>query len=235
MIRIGCSGWAKGHAVYRSEFSAVEIQESFYNLLPLSRAEKWKREFPPDFIFALKAPQLITHLPASPTYRRLKKPVSEDKKDRFGFFRNTPEFFEAWAQAAEFAALLGARDVIFQCPKSFTPSSENKKALKGFFKKAGKTPFRLGLEVRGAWTRDDVKPFVDSGYCYHVIDPFFQTQYGDEFIYYRLHGKGTYHYRYSAEELEELAQKTGAARDGYIFFNNVPMRDNALEFKKLSS
>ncbi len=38
---------------------------------------------------------LITHAPSSPTYRMLRTPVPEGKRDAFGFFRPTAEVWAA--------------------------------------------------------------------------------------------------------------------------------------------
>ena len=48
-------------AYYASQFSTVEINNTFYNLPERSAVAGWAAEVPADFVFAVKAPQQITH------------------------------------------------------------------------------------------------------------------------------------------------------------------------------
>ncbi len=49
----------------------LELQKTFYRPPRLPTAERWRRETPAEAEFTLKAWQLITHEPSSPTYRRV--------------------------------------------------------------------------------------------------------------------------------------------------------------------
>ena len=71
-LRIGCCGWSEARARYFADFRLIELQEPFYEMPARALAEKWRCAAPPGFEYCLKAWQLITHTPASPTYRRLK-------------------------------------------------------------------------------------------------------------------------------------------------------------------
>lgn len=46
---------------YASHFRAVEINSSFYRMPDAATLKSWAAEVPKDFVFALKAPQQITH------------------------------------------------------------------------------------------------------------------------------------------------------------------------------
>lgn len=83
-IRIGTSGWVyppwrgtfypkgvtqKQELTYlSSQLNSVEINGSFYSLQRPSSYEKWARETPDDFVFAVKGSRFITHM------KRLKDP-----------------------------------------------------------------------------------------------------------------------------------------------------------------
>ena len=68
---IGCCGWPEARARYFEHFPVVELQTTFYQPPSPELAEKWRSQAPPEFIFSLKAWQLITpralqsHLPAA--------------------------------------------------------------------------------------------------------------------------------------------------------------------------
>lgn len=52
---------AKMLAFYAARFETVEINATFYRMPQPSMFEKWMAQVPPAFLFALKAPQRITH------------------------------------------------------------------------------------------------------------------------------------------------------------------------------
>ena len=134
-ITIGCCGFAESQDKYFVEFPAIEIQQTFYQPPEVETARRWREKAPADFEFALKAWQLITHAASSPTYRRLRTPLSEKAKKRAGAFQPTDEVWQAWETTREIAEALQARFIIFQCPASFEPSTENQSNLRRFFKK----------------------------------------------------------------------------------------------------
>ena len=76
--------------------------------------ERWRREVPSDFEF--KARQLITHDARSPTYRRLKRKLSQRERQEAGYFRTTAIVKEAWDTTLASAKALRAKSILFQCP-----------------------------------------------------------------------------------------------------------------------
>lgn len=76
-LRIGTQGWnysdwegvfypdgtrpAAFLATYARAFSTVEIDSTFYAVPPVTTVRGWYERTPPDFIFALKFPQAVTH------------------------------------------------------------------------------------------------------------------------------------------------------------------------------
>jgi uncharacterized protein YecE (DUF72 family) len=46
---------------YATKFNAVEIDSTFYRIPPATTVNGWYEKTPPDFIFAAKVPQVITH------------------------------------------------------------------------------------------------------------------------------------------------------------------------------
>src|SRR6202020_2366429 len=88
---IGCCGWAGSQANYFSQFPVIEIQSTFYDPPALRVAVRWKEIAPPEFEFCIKAWQLITHSPSSPTYRRLRKPIDPSERASLGSFQDTDE------------------------------------------------------------------------------------------------------------------------------------------------
>lgn len=229
-LRVGCCGWPAGRATYYGHFRLVEIQETFYNLPRLATAERWRAGAPEGFEFTLKAPQLITHEPTSPTYRRLRIPLAETAKRRYGAFKPTAEVLEAWRATAALARAVGARVVVFQCPASFTPTAQHRRNLEAFFGRIDRDGLTLAWEPRGAWEDGEVEALCRKLDLIHCADPFQRRSVWGVPAYFRLHGKGGYHYRYTDAELAELAGICRGFEAVYCLFNNTNMFEDARRF-----
>jgi uncharacterized protein YecE (DUF72 family) len=222
-------------AEYTAHFHVVEAQQTFYQPPQVSTLERWRAVAPPDFEFTMKAWMLITHEARSPTYRRLKRELSESEREECGSFRLTPIVREAWEVTLACARALAARRVLFQCPASFEPTKENVKRLRKFFATI-KRPEELQLlwEPRGGWPDDLVRELCRELDLTHVVDPFAARTVTPDKIYFRLHGRTGFRYVYEDEELEELYAMLPKDKTSYVFFNNVRMREDAARFQRLA-
>ena len=113
-VRLGLCGWTVGAAAYFREFRVLEVQQTFYDPPQNATLVRWRRQAPPSFEFTLKAWQLITHDASSPTYRRLRRPLSAEQRRDCGSFRTTPVVLAAWERTLECARLLRATAVLLQ-------------------------------------------------------------------------------------------------------------------------
>src|SRR5919205_4518702 len=95
-VRVGLCGFTMAFADYVREFPLVEVQQTFYEPPRDSTLVRWRRQAPLRFEFTLKAWQLVTHDATSPTYRRLRRPLSDAERRDAGSFRLTPIVREAW-------------------------------------------------------------------------------------------------------------------------------------------
>ena len=95
VVWVGCCGWAAAPARYVQQFRTIELQSTFYQPPALDLAARWRRDVAQDFRFCLKAWQLITHPASSPTYRKLRAPLSERSKRAAGGFQPTDEVWRA--------------------------------------------------------------------------------------------------------------------------------------------
>jgi len=233
ITKIGCCGFAASRARYFKEFGVVEIQQTFYQPPRLDTVKRWREEPPEDFEFTLKAWQLITHEPSSPTYRRLKMRLSESQKNQVGSFRWTNETRRAWEQTLQIARTLNADKVVFQCPASFEPTDENKDRMREFFSRIRHSNVTFIWEPRGKWQEDEIAALCEELNLIHCVDPFKNNCVTGGLRYYRLHGIGSYKHQYTDEELQELAQLRAKEAETYFLFNNVSMLRDAERFKGL--
>lgn len=232
-VVVGCCGWPEARAKYFEHFPAVELQDTFYQPPSVALAEKWRREAPESFRFTLKAWQLITHPASSPTYRRLKQSVPEERRAACGGFQATAEVRQAWRHTLAVARVLKAEAIVFQCPASFRPEPRSIERLEAFFEQAEREGWWMAWEPRGSWPVEVVRHICERHDLVHCVDPFQARPVYGRAVYFRLHGRGGYRYRYSDAELDELAETVMGCRcEGpvYVMFNNVFMKEDALRF-----
>jgi uncharacterized protein YecE (DUF72 family) len=234
-LHLGLSGWNGSQGAYFLDFDCIEIQSTFYDPPRVQVASKWRSAAPSDFQFCIKAWQLITHTAASPTYRRLRTPIPAGDRNAVGAFRQTEQVRAAWQRTVDVARALDARVVLFQCPKSFLPTSENLVNLSAFFRRLDRHGFQLAWEPRGElWTGDVVQDLCAEYDLIHCVDPFEGASVYGEVKYWRLHGRGSYSYRYTDKDLVHLRRMLAKA-DGpvYLMFNNFSSKADALRFRQL--
>jgi len=207
-----------------------------------STAEKWRMRTPKDFEFSLKAWQLITHEPTSPTYRKAKMKIDANEMGRYGFFRPTDKVFEAWEVTNEIRKALDAEIVVFQCPASFKEKEENINNMGDFFRSIAvdRRDTKIIWEQRGGWNKNTIRKICEELDLIHCVDPF-----ADEpvtpagFAYFRLHGsppgKRMYRYTYTENDLKKLYEKCMHFSQVYVLFNNDTMYEDALRFMKMVS
>ena len=240
-MKVGVCGFPRSHSVIFANFKLVEVQATFYKPVLKSTAERWRRAAPEDFEFTLKAWQLITHEPRSPTYRKAKLKIDASKVSRYGLFRPTKEVFEAWSATEEIIRALDSRIVVFQSPASFVESAEHIKNMHDFFHSIeidhGDTI--MVWEPRGEWKRSTISTICEELNLVHCVDPFAdQPVSGTDFGYLRLHGsppgRRMYHYSYTEADLQFLYERCRYFSQVYILFNNYTMFDDALKFKAMT-
>ena len=259
-IKVGTSGFGIAQAKYTQLFSCVEVQHTFYQPPGISTLERWRAAARPDFEFVIKAWQLITHDARSPTYRRLKKKLTEVQKEEAGYFRPTPIVKEAWETTLSSAEALQARTILFQCPASFKQTKVNISNLEKFFATINRhvtanvasdqKELAFAWEPRGDWHPTVVKSICEDLSLWHAVDPFTATSVTPDRVYFRLHGRSGWRYEYDEAELRELAGilSRQAVEPGlagasarlnnivtpYVFFNNARMTQDALQFRSIA-
>ncbi|HEV8363419.1 MAG TPA: DUF72 domain-containing protein [Gemmatimonadaceae bacterium] len=147
-IRLGCMGWNYDAwvgpffpsgtratdflSVYSRAFDTVEVDATFYAVPPAKTVRGWADRVPPDFVFALKLPQEITH------ERR---------------FRQATEVLAAFSDSArELGRALGP--ILIQLGPDFAPNELP--ALAAFFRHLPRD-LRFAIEFRQrGWIHDGV-------------------------------------------------------------------------------
>ncbi len=232
-IKIGTCGFRTTKDEYAKQLAAVEVQHTFYQPPQIKTLERWREMLPEDFEFTLKAWQLITHEAKSPTYKRLKKSLTEKEREEAGYFKPTAIVKEAWEMTLECAKALRAKIILFQCPASFKPYSDNIKNLRTFFSSIERGNLNFAWEPRGDWDAKTIKSLCEDLDLWNAVDPLSKPTATPDRCYYRLHGRTGFRYKYEEDELTELAAMLPKGTTSYVFFNNRYMLEDALLFQSL--
>lgn len=240
-VKVGICGFARAQDTIYANLRLVEVQTTFYKPMKRATAEAWRRRAPHTFEFTIKAWQLITHEPSSPTYRKAGIAIDEAQMDRYGFFRPTDEVLEAWSVTNEILRALDAKVVVFQSPARFKETEENIRNMREFFCsiEEDRKDIMVVWEARGAWDRKTVGRLCDELHLIQGVDPFAEAPVTTGSAYFRLHGsppgKRMYRYTYTDEDLRRLDElcKNIEAAEVYVLFNNETMYEDALRFMKI--
>jgi uncharacterized protein YecE (DUF72 family) len=216
--RIGTSGWTYKHwkgVVYPSgvpvskwlryhsaQFDTIEVNATFYRLPKPDTFERWYRETPEDFLWAVKGSKFITHT------RGLKD--SGEPLERL------------------YGGLSGLREklgpILFQLPPRL---SYNKNLLLNFCDHLDHSKLHA-LEIRHpSWIVDQVFQILkehEVAFCFSDTAgryPYHETFTAD-FLYIRLHGsRKMYASEYTEEELQAWARKIRSwDMEAYVYFDN---------------
>ena len=159
--------------------------------------------------------------------------MTDEEKEETGRFQSTEIVEEAWQTTLACANALWAKTILFQCPASFKPYTENISNLENFFTRIKRGKLNFAWEPRGDWKDEIVKDICERHDLWHVVDPFKNRTVTPEKCYYRLHGMTGWRYKYETGELEELVSLLPAKKRSYVFFNNIEMNEDALRFKEI--
>jgi uncharacterized protein YecE (DUF72 family) len=243
-IRVGTAAWAdhlefypKGVkpgdriSYYAKHFPVVEVNSSYYHIMPERNYALWTNKTPDDFVFNIKAfGDLTGHHRGDPA---------------------PPETFDAfrasYAPMRE-AGKIGA--ILFQYPPWFDAGDRNKQEIARCVELMADDP--ILVEFRNAtWLtpeqREDTLGFLkELGLSYVTVDapqigtgtaPLVPAVTNTRLAYLRMHGRNTetwykkvettgerFNYLYSQQEVEELASVAGElaqrAESLHVIFNN---------------
>lgn len=226
---VGVCGFPEARARLCRDLDLIEVQQTFYQPPPPETAARWRAEAPPGFVFTVKAWQLLTHEPASPTYRRLREPLSRRALGECGGLRWNRITRMGWARTLAVARALDAAAVVVQTPARFGPTGANLRRLRRFFTEAPREGLLMVYEPRGdGWDDALLARIAEELELVIAVDPFLRPPPVPGLRYFRLHGRPAYRYRYRYTD-EDLDRLAAWAREGpaWVLFNNLSMARDA--------
>lgn len=221
MLYVGTSGWVYSHwrgpfypadllerewlEFYAKNFSAVELNTSFYHLPREKTFQGWYARTPANFVFAVKGPRFITHMKK---LKDCREPLTNLLK-----------------AASNLKGKLGP--IFFQLSPSFKVDKDRLRSFLEFLPTNPKGLFAFEFR-HPSWFSEDIYSILRRANCALVASdtpryPYEEIQTAD-FMYFRLHGRERlYASRYTREQLKKYVKKIKKWRkvgDVFVFFDN---------------
>ncbi len=235
MRSIGCHAKHIDRKKWRFEqCQSLELSDGFHFRLKAKSVERCRDEIDrllPDRASTIwTAWHLLTHpFGLLPVDDKLK--VGGDRRG-YGHFRPSPENQAVWEAVRAQCDGVGASDLLFVTPTSFTPSADNIDNFKRFVAQIRSERSALGLiwAPEGLWAREQaLEVAADTGMTL-AIDPLVDKNAPlpapEEGAYFQLLGRHGLRDRYSDDDLLELIEIAEPYEELTIIFKNAqPMRD----------
>jgi uncharacterized protein YecE (DUF72 family) len=179
----------------------------------------WRAEAPEGSDFALVADRRITHQPGPKGYKDGAASAPEDRAS-LGHFRDTEAVREAVSRLTTLTQGLEAGVVLFRTPPSFSPSAENRDALRRFFSEIAPAEAFAGAqriwELGGLWELESAVAMADELGLVLALDPLAEDPLAGDRLrpverlemtacYLRVAGLGRARATLRDDELEDLA------------------------------
>ncbi len=187
---------------YSSEFSTVELNNTFYRLPKPEAVERWREETPPGFVFAAKGSRYLTHM------KRLLDPGT-----------GVARYFEPVRRLGSKLSV-----VLWQLPPRWSVNAER---LDMFLAALPPGP-RYAVVFRDeSWYAKQIADVLDrhgAAFCEHDLVERAPPRHTGGFRYVRFHGHtGKYSGRYGGAALAARARdyaRWSRTGDVFVYFNN---------------
>jgi uncharacterized protein YecE (DUF72 family) len=187
---------------YCSEFSTVELNNTFYRLPRPDAVDRWRRDAPAGFLFSAKGSRFLTHM-----------------KRLLDAERGLARFFEPVSRLGEKLAV-----VLWQLPPGWKADPERLDRFLSALPRGVRHAFEFRDE---SWYADEVCAALDrhgAAFCEHDLVARPPPRLTGGFRYVRFHGTtGAYAGRYGPRALRPWADdlsRSARRGDAFVYFNN---------------
>jgi uncharacterized protein YecE (DUF72 family) len=194
------------------------VNSTFYQIPLLKEVEEWRKLVPPDFKFAVRAHQSITH-----KYK----------------FQPVEKVLEAFERMKQTCSKLNAEVMHLQVPSSFELTKTSITNLRNVLSSVSLQKLRLALEIRGVISSQLPPELLKTMREYDIVHCTDLSKgempaYESGILYTRLFGKGKHNvYQPTDEELSEIDNEASSGKSKKIVmsFHFVRMYKDAARLK----
>jgi len=231
---VGCAGFGPTPQRYFEELSAVELTQTFIHPPRQKTLTRWREAAPEGFGFVVRAWQLVTHQPSSPSYQQLPRSFAGSLEGA-GHLQDSEVVRNALSKTFEVARALEASAVLFETPPSFTPTPTHRLRLTRFFEGCER-PATLVWCPAGLWQTEEITRICRDLQLVPGLDPFTGGGEGaldrEPEVYLRPLGLGAEH-RHTEAELGWLVSQLLSRERAYCVFGSPWLFDEARRLREL--
>jgi uncharacterized protein YecE (DUF72 family) len=219
---IGAGGWSYFSVprkdpldAYSRIYNFVEVNSTFYTVVPLSIVNSWRKRVPPSFEFSVRLNQIVSH-----------KYGMEPNEIAFRLFYYTQKV----------CAILESETIVIETPDTLEYSASKVKKIGDLLNSLNLGRIRLAWEIRQRKKRltKAMIGFMQDQNIIHAVDlSKDKPVYNSDQIYARLFGKGEHNiYQFTDEELLNIYGKTQKRRYNKVIlaFHDIKMYKDAARF-----
>lgn len=231
-IRVACSGFPVGKALYTTKLRAVELSQLFDAKPRRSTVEKWRKTHADEFEFIVCASKVISHpVKAFQNHNYL-------RPHKIGGFQESTEVRHALESTIDTAKILKARLIFFRLPAHYSPHPDNVMRLQSFLGPLQKGAIKLVWEAPESWPLTLIHSFSHRQDLITAYNPLNEKyrEYDPPIRYFRLGKEGRTEGMASLTDSELRRVKTRCEKGySYVIFNNGPTAfDDAVRFTQLT-
>lgn len=170
----GCGPIPTSRKGYFEHHTALEVMESYHDVLNGDTLHAWRKEAGRDHHMILDANRWLT---LDPMDERGEGPFGHNLRD-VGLFQVTDANLDIWKKVDAQARALHANVVLFRTPASFTPSRQNLNNLERFRKEiVGEVPYQIAWEARGMWDPEEMDELAAANNMIVARDPWSEFEF----------------------------------------------------------
>ena len=220
---VGAGGWdyfkipdQDSLKAYSKVFNFVEVNSTFYKIIPYRIVESWRKRVPPDFEFSVRLNQIASH-----------KNKLEPTEETFKVFDYTKKICDT----------LRSKTIVIETPETIEYTANKISAIKDLFESISLDSKIIAWEIRTGERRlpmallklieeENIVPISDLS----IKEPLYPS--GQ--LYSRLFGKGKHNiYQFTDEELQEVHSRTKKGRYNKVIlsFHGIKMYKDAARYQ----
>jgi len=220
---IGTGGWSyfkipgqDSLKSYSQIYNFVEVNSTFYNIIPFNAVKSWRKRVPPNFEFSVRLNRIVSH-----------KYKMEPQEEAFKLFDYTKLL----------CRILGSEIIVIETPENIEYSDRKISSLTDFFNSLNLGSTRLAWEIRQRH-KQLPKALIDllqEQNIMHIVDiSREEPSYKSDYLYTRLFGKGEHNiYQFTDDELLKVYNNTRKRKYHKIAFtfHGIRMYKDAARFQ----
>lgn len=175
-LAYGCGPIPTGRRGYFENHTALEVTETYADLVSGDTLHAWRKEAGRDFVMVMHAHRYLSIDPVDEP--NAEGPLGHPTREH-GFLQPTEANRALWERVDAQARALHANVVLIRTPAVFTPTRKNIENLGRFRREIiGEVPYKICWEPRGLWDDEELVEIAEEYQMMLSVDPYVEFEFG---------------------------------------------------------